>query len=52
MKSKALRLALAALIGTLAASMRSAHPILSFDETLDLAHDGLHCRFCRIPLTV
>ena len=36
MKSKALRLALAALVGTMAGSMGSAHPVLSFDETLDL----------------
>ena len=36
MKSKAPRLALAALISTLAASVGSAHPVLSFDETLDL----------------
>jgi len=36
MKSKALRPALAALVGTIAASMASAHPVLSFDETLDL----------------
>jgi tetratricopeptide (TPR) repeat protein len=36
MKSKALRPALAALVGTMVASMGSAHPVLSFDETLDL----------------
>lgn len=36
MKPKALRPALAALVGTLVASIGSAHPVLSFDETLDL----------------
>lgn len=36
MKTKVLRLVLAALVGTMTVSIGSAHPVLSFDETEDL----------------